>query len=268
MVEQKHRVLQSLLLLLRAVTCSLQKCCHSFSMYQYTDKLVVWWLRQTVVSGDMDLNPAACWNSLQPLRPHPVALSPSVYWHVWRSTLLYCCALYNFLLLKFSSFQFLSAWQWRTERVVTLNMNILPFVWHCCCHSCSLSAAPGPHIVALPSTAAGCSTPTCHMQLCWILQRQVESPRGTVAAAVIQPPRAIPASLMPQPRPGKQRLHCRASAGSWGNFCIPNHPLQAIFAPPTLTLAELHVSVLTSFIKLINLLQNLMKLLTNHIMVW
>ena len=34
-----------------------------------------------------------------------------------------------------------------------------------------------------------------------------------------------------------------------------------------LTLAELHVPVLTSFIKLIKLLQNLMKLLPNHIMV-
>ena len=34
-----------------------------------------------------------------------------------------------------------------------------------------------------------------------------------------------------------------------------------------LTLAELHVLVLTSFIKLIKLLQNLMKLLQNHIMV-
>ena len=33
------------------------------------------------------------------------------------------------------------------------------------------------------------------------------------------------------------------------------------------TLAKLHVSVLTSFIKLIKLLQNLMKLLPNHIMV-
>ena len=35
-----------------------------------------------------------------------------------------------------------------------------------------------------------------------------------------------------------------------------------------LTLAELHVLVLTSFIKLIKLLQNLMKLLPNHIIVW
>ena len=35
----------------------------------------------------------------------------------------------------------------------------------------------------------------------------------------------------------------------------------------SLTLAELHVSVLMSFIKLIKLLQNLMKLLPNHIMV-
>ena len=34
-----------------------------------------------------------------------------------------------------------------------------------------------------------------------------------------------------------------------------------------LTLAELHISVLTSFIKSIKLLQNLMKLLPNHIMV-
>ena len=34
-----------------------------------------------------------------------------------------------------------------------------------------------------------------------------------------------------------------------------------------LTLAELHVLVLTSFIELIKLLQNLMKLLPNHIMV-
>ena len=33
-------------------------------------------------------------------------------------------------------------------------------------------------------------------------------------------------------------------------------------------MAELHVRVLTSFIKLIKLLQNLMKLLPNHIMVW
>ena len=35
-----------------------------------------------------------------------------------------------------------------------------------------------------------------------------------------------------------------------------------------LTLAELHVRVLTSFIKLIKLSQTLMKLLPNHIMVW
>ena len=35
----------------------------------------------------------------------------------------------------------------------------------------------------------------------------------------------------------------------------------------SLTLAELHVSVLTTFIKLIKLIQNLMKLLPNHIMV-
>ena len=35
-----------------------------------------------------------------------------------------------------------------------------------------------------------------------------------------------------------------------------------------LTLAKLHVLVLTSFIKLIKLLQNLVKLLPNHIMVW
>ena len=35
-----------------------------------------------------------------------------------------------------------------------------------------------------------------------------------------------------------------------------------------LTLAELHVRVLTSFIKLIKLLQNSMKLFPNHIMVW
>ena len=35
-----------------------------------------------------------------------------------------------------------------------------------------------------------------------------------------------------------------------------------------LTLAELHVSVLSSFIKLIKHLQNLMKLLPNHIMLW
>ena len=34
-----------------------------------------------------------------------------------------------------------------------------------------------------------------------------------------------------------------------------------------LTLAELHVRVLTSFIKLIKLLQNLMKLIPNHVMV-
>ena len=34
-----------------------------------------------------------------------------------------------------------------------------------------------------------------------------------------------------------------------------------------LTLAELHVSVLTGFIKLIKLLQNLMKLIPNHVMV-
>ena len=34
-----------------------------------------------------------------------------------------------------------------------------------------------------------------------------------------------------------------------------------------LTLAELHVLVLTNFIKLIKLFQNLMKLLPNHIMV-
>ena len=34
-----------------------------------------------------------------------------------------------------------------------------------------------------------------------------------------------------------------------------------------LTLAELHVLVLTSFIRLIKLLQNLLKLLPNHIMV-
>ena len=37
--------------------------------------------------------------------------------------------------------------------------------------------------------------------------------------------------------------------------------------PSVLTLAKLHVLVLTSFIKLIKLLQNLMKLLPNHIMV-
>ena len=36
----------------------------------------------------------------------------------------------------------------------------------------------------------------------------------------------------------------------------------------SLTLAELHVSVLRSFIRLIKLLQNLMKLLLNYIMVW
>ena len=36
--------------------------------------------------------------------------------------------------------------------------------------------------------------------------------------------------------------------------------------PTTLTLAKLHVSALTSFIKLIKLLENLMKLLPNHIM--
>ena len=35
-----------------------------------------------------------------------------------------------------------------------------------------------------------------------------------------------------------------------------------------LTLAELHVRVLTSFVKLIKLLQTLMKLLPNHTMVW
>ena len=35
----------------------------------------------------------------------------------------------------------------------------------------------------------------------------------------------------------------------------------------SLTLAELHVPVLMSFIKKIKLLQNLMKLLANHIMV-
>ena len=42
-----------------------------------------------------------------------------------------------------------------------------------------------------------------------------------------------------------------------------------IFFPPShlLTLAKLHVRVLTSFIKLIKHLQNLMKLLPNHIMV-
>ena len=36
----------------------------------------------------------------------------------------------------------------------------------------------------------------------------------------------------------------------------------------TLTLAELHVLVLTSFIKLIKILPNLIKLLPKHIMVW
>ena len=41
-----------------------------------------------------------------------------------------------------------------------------------------------------------------------------------------------------------------------------------MLAQVALTLAELHVCVLTSFIKLIKLLQNLMKLLPNHIMVY
>ena len=41
----------------------------------------------------------------------------------------------------------------------------------------------------------------------------------------------------------------------------------AILLVMALTLAELHVCVLTSFIKLIKRLQNLMKILTNHIMV-
>ena len=45
------------------------------------------------------------------------------------------------------------------------------------------------------------------------------------------------------------------------------HTLEAWQVTAPLTLAELHIRVLTSFIKLIKLLQNLMKLLPNHIMV-
>ena len=55
---------------------------------------------------------------------------------------------------------------------------------------------------------------------------------------------------------------------------MPEFPLQFHVwrkgrnASCALTLAELHVLVLTSIVKLIKLLQNLMKLLPNHIMVW
>ena len=55
--------------------------------------------------------------------------------------------------------------------------------------------------------------------------------------------------------------------------CVTYHRVHATFSSkdsdttPVLTLAELHDLVLTSFIKLIKLLQNLMKLLPNHIMV-
>ena len=45
-------------------------------------------------------------------------------------------------------------------------------------------------------------------------------------------------------------------------------PMSYLYSETYLTLVELDVLVLTSFIKLIKLLQHLMKLLPNHIMVW
>ena len=48
-------------------------------------------------------------------------------------------------------------------------------------------------------------------------------------------------------------------------LCIKNIKIWSQYL--ILTLAELHVSVLTSFIKFIKLLKNLIKLLPNHIMV-
>ena len=54
-------------------------------------------------------------------QPFCVALSPSVHWH---ARFLYCCALYNVFFLGFRQ------WRSRTDRVLTLNMNIrLPLFW-------------------------------------------------------------------------------------------------------------------------------------------
>ena len=67
-----------------------------------------------------------------------------------------------------------------------------------------------------------------------------------------------------------------ANSVFWGGFVTVTVVLQPLFSEFgmccvanvwDLTLAELHVIVLTSFIKLIKLLQNLMKLLLNHIMI-
>ena len=53
------------------------------------------------------------------------------------------------------------------------------------------------------------------------------------------------------------KFNQRFAAKNFGAYCLTS-----------LTLAELHVGVLRSFIKFTKLLQNLMKLLPNHLMVW
>ena len=88
----------------------------------------------------MGLTPAWCWISAVPL-PFCVALSPSVHWH---TRFLYCCALYNVFFLGFRQ------WRSRTDRVLTLNMNIrLPLFWS------TWSPARGPDSATCAGLAHG-----------------------------------------------------------------------------------------------------------------
>ena len=83
----------------------------------------------------MVLNPSAA------SRPFCVALSPSVHWH---ARFLYCCALYNVFFLGFRQ------WRSRTDRVLTLNMNIrLPLFWS------TWSPARGPDSATCAGLAHG-----------------------------------------------------------------------------------------------------------------
>ena len=91
--------------------------------------------------GDTGSSLARCWIVLPAPRPFCVALSPSVHWH---ARFLYCCALYNVFFLGFRQ------WRSRTDRVLTLNMNIrLPLFWS------TWSLARGPDSATCAGLAHG-----------------------------------------------------------------------------------------------------------------
>ena len=100
-----------------------------------------------------------------------VALSPSVHWH---ARFLYCCALYNVFFLGFRQ------WRSRTDRVLTLNMNIwLPLFWSTWSRALGPDLA-GPWIVEITSKHAyseGFSTLEPQTECCYNIIAALPYPR-------------------------------------------------------------------------------------------